>query len=231
MAWDEEARHHVFKLYGEGQTEMVIVREVCEARGSDDKTVRRCIAALDIITSVGYGEEVPAHLQSRFDDLNGTEHYLRELRRAYEAQWPTAMADPELGPHGRELFHFGQRLRDRLNPDFSSPKDHGDSRLLWVGRPTSYWEDPGPHRHQEEAMVEDKWPFMRYNAREHAVFPAFAEHLKGNQCWVHLAGLDEAVKNESETPASELVNAFRQCLYPDSRLRKLVILGRCDQCP
>lgn len=85
MAWDEEARRHVFRLYTEGKPERDIVKEVREAHGCDDKTVRRCIVGVDILTREGRDEEIPDELTDRYERLKGTASYLADLRRAYEA--------------------------------------------------------------------------------------------------------------------------------------------------
>lgn len=108
MAWDEEARRHVFRLYTEGKSERDIVKEVREAHGCDDKTVRRCIVGVDILTREGRNEEIPDELTDRYERLKGTATYLADLRREYEA-----FSRPVQAAHTR--FDAGKH-RQQLTP-------------------------------------------------------------------------------------------------------------------
>lgn len=89
----------------------------------------------------------------------------------------------ELGPHQRELYYFGLRLRDRLKlqtPDqiVGSPKLSPDDTGLWRG--------PGideSFRDQEKEAVEEEWGFDAYDARSHSVFGDFRRHLAVARCW------------------------------------------------
>jgi len=90
--------------------------------------------------------------------------------------------EPQSGPHQRELFHFGKRLRDRLN--LPTPEEvvravaRGDRLALWGGRLAS-----DGSRDSEEESLEQEWGFDRYDARRHPLFPAFGQHLGGHACW------------------------------------------------
>lgn len=91
--------------------------------------------------------------------------------------------DTELGPHQRELYYFGLRLRDRLKlprPDqiVGSPELSPDDLGLW--------RRPGIHesfRDQEEEAVEEEWGFDAHDARSHSVFGDFRRHLAMARCW------------------------------------------------
>jgi integrase len=100
--------------------------------------------------------------------------------------------DREPGPHRRELFHFGQRLRDRLG--LGTPEDvlasirEGDHLRMWKGRPSpGLAEEP---RNAEEAGVEREWGPSCHDARFHSLFPAFREHLGSHPCWAILEELE-----------------------------------------
>jgi hypothetical protein len=90
--------------------------------------------------------------------------------------------DREVGPHQRELFHFGQRLRDRLNlpmpEEVAGAAARGDHLALWSRRSAS--DMP---RDSEEERLEHEWGFDRCDAKRHSLFPAFEQHLAGHACW------------------------------------------------
>ena len=119
---------------------------------------------------------------------------ISRLTRSGELAWvldrsappPTAQvqtAENELGPHQRELYYFGIRLRDRLSlprPDQvvkPSPKPSRDHLGLWTG--------PGideSFRDEEEA-IETEWGFEDYDARNHSAYYNFRRHLAQARCW------------------------------------------------
>ena len=98
----------------------------------------------------------------------------------------------ELGPHERELFHFGRRLRDRLA--------HPPLREL-VGlekpRPEALWagvdvEGTVP-QDQEDGAVGREWGFGTYDARGHSLFGFFRQHMgSAHACWAQLDQVSEA---------------------------------------
>ncbi len=49
-----------------------------------------------------------------------------------EAQMADADWDTELGPHRKRLFYFGQRLRDRLDPE--AGRARSSVATLWAAR-------------------------------------------------------------------------------------------------
>jgi len=92
--------------------------------------------------------------------------------------------DPELGPHGRELFHFGRCLRDRLQVEtpivvveLMARRGHVP---LWSGRP-GFWA--GAPQNDEEENVENEWGFQHFDARTHSLFPCLRQHLDDSRCW------------------------------------------------
>ena len=98
MAWGPEARLRTIGLYRLGRSEHEIVATVRQETKCDDKTVRRCIAGLDLLREGATGREgelrkiedgtlgeEAASIAHRFRTHSGTERYLRELRRVYEA--------------------------------------------------------------------------------------------------------------------------------------------------
>ncbi len=109
-------------------------------------------------------------------------------------------ADPELGPHRRELYYFGQRLRDRL--ELATPLEmaealaNGNGLAMWSGRPD--WLTAKPPRDAEEENVEQEWGFGRYDARTHSLFPAFQQHLAGHPCWAALEQVEGSFRKYVE---------------------------------
>ncbi|MBE9502102.1 MAG: tyrosine-type recombinase/integrase [Chloroflexi bacterium] len=112
----------------------------------------------------------------------------------------TGIADPELGPHQRELFYFGQRLRDRLN--LATPLEAVDSLAkgsglaMWSGRSVSL--SAGAPRDAEEENVEQEWGFGRYDARTHSLYPAFWQHLAAHPCWTALERVEDSFRRYLE---------------------------------
>ncbi|MFW6126138.1 MAG: hypothetical protein ACOC58_03445 [Chloroflexota bacterium] len=91
--------------------------------------------------------------------------------------------DPELGPHRRELFYFGQRLRECVT--LPLPHEVVTAKLfegslmasMWHG---SYVDPESEPRDEEERSVEKDWGYgERYDARQHPLWPHFEQHLKG----------------------------------------------------
>ena len=98
MAWGPEAQLRTIELHRLGRSEHEIVATVRRESNCDDKTVRRCIAGLDLLREGATGREgvlreieegalgeEAASIAHRFQTHSGTEHYLRDLRRVYEA--------------------------------------------------------------------------------------------------------------------------------------------------
>ncbi len=108
--------------------------------------------------------------------------------------------DPELGPHGRELFYFLRCLRDRIfltSPDrlqapamvtgavdFISAADRRSMRHpadMWKGRALDRTLDGKPV-HPEEQRVESEWGLLLYDARQHSLYASFYQHFQGHTC-------------------------------------------------
>ena len=104
------------------------------------------------------------------------------------------LGDPDLGPHGRELFHFGRCLRDRLEVETPIVVVELMARRgqvpLWSGRP-GFWA--GAPRNAEEENVEQEWGFRHFDARTHALFPCFRQHLDDSPCWGLLNEAERAI--------------------------------------
>ena len=108
---------------------------------------------------------------------------------------------PDLKSHRRDLFYFGQRLRDRLellaphqalNQWKSTSVETG--LALWSGRPAIPDKDPAGLS-EEEWSVEDGWKSGLFNARFHPQFAFFREHLDGNSLWKDFDRLDDLVRD------------------------------------
>ena len=108
--------------------------------------------------------------------------------QAGPAERSITQADPELGPHARELFAFGARFRDRL-----AVPSVGQSDLV-EGR---WWQGAGFMRalaSEEEATVEQQWGMLLRDAREHPLYPLFYAHLAGHDdVWAALSSALEAL--------------------------------------
>ncbi len=87
MPWGSRARETVMRLFEQGQSEQAIVKEVLREYACDDKTIRRYIAGLQLLRAqdTGAGAEHLKTARDRYDNLNGSEHHLLELGRAYDA--------------------------------------------------------------------------------------------------------------------------------------------------
>jgi len=109
-------------------------------------------------------------------------------------------AEPELGPHRREIFYFGQRLRDCLNLatplEMAEALANGNGLAMWSGRPD--WLTAKPPRDADEENVEQEWGFDRYDARTHPLFPAFQQHLAGHPCWAALGKVEDSFRRYLE---------------------------------
>ena len=80
-AWGDKSRDAVIQKFANGETEKNIVKSVCGQYGVNDKSVRKCIAGLDLIEHEDKG--LPSEdLRERFRNLGGTDRYVTELRRA-----------------------------------------------------------------------------------------------------------------------------------------------------
>ena len=104
--------------------------------------------------------------------------------------------DQELELHRRELYYFGQRLRNRL--ELPAPHQvltewqtvsEGLERVFWSGRPAIPVWDPA-EMSEEEWNVEEGWKSSPFNAESHPLFPSFREHLAGGSLWRDFESLE-----------------------------------------
>ena len=194
MAWGPKARRQSIELYRAGHPEKDIVRSICSEFRCDDKSVRRCIAGLDLIQEGGTGEtkesleiqkgllrEAAVGIADRFARLGGTEHYLRELRRVYETSehLPLARLSFAMGAHFKELMDFGTRLRDRLTiaPHVAVLSGTEKLEAVWHGSRRTAWS------FEDESGQAQDWGRGIRRQRHHHLFQPLAYHLKGNPCW------------------------------------------------
>ena len=102
--------------------------------------------------------------------------------------------DPELGPRGRDLFYFGQRIRDRLlGPDLvrmMARPGGTKAGLLWKGEEVN---GSRPYDTAESAVSKD-WGHSERDARQHPVFPLFQHYLDGTQCLQLLEDAERAIR-------------------------------------
>ncbi len=81
MSWGPKAQKLVFEMFDDGQPVKVIVADVKKAHKCDDKTVRRCVAGLDLIRAGKTPQE-----DDHFERMGGTKRYFGDLERAYKAR-------------------------------------------------------------------------------------------------------------------------------------------------
>ena len=98
----------------------------------------------------------------------------------------------ELGPHERELFQFGHRLRDRL-----APPPLRELVGLEKPRPDALWNAEGAEatapQDKEDGAVGMEWGVGRYDARGHSLFGFFKQHLgSAHPCWEQLVQVGKA---------------------------------------
>jgi len=105
--------------------------------------------------------------------------------------------DIDDGSHRRELFYFGQALRDRLKvlePTRIVPlSPYNDGELLmWTGESASAALSMESPRDAEEEAMESLWGRGRYyDATTHPLYGCFRAHLDGNGCW---RAIDDLIK-------------------------------------
>ncbi|MDO8472320.1 MAG: hypothetical protein Q7T05_00715 [Dehalococcoidia bacterium] len=107
----------------------------------------------------------------------------RSTKRLPASAAEKGSADPELGPHARELFYFGQRLRDRLGlllPLDAAALDPGEKRLnLWSSDVHAITGAKG-------------WALGNYDSRGDLLFASLQQHLAGNSCWTILKQVEDS---------------------------------------
>ena len=117
----------------------------------------------------------------------------------------TVEGSQELELHRRDLFYFGQLLRDRLellaphqalNQWTATSEEAG--MALWSGRLAIPDRDPAGLS-EEEWSVEDGWKSGPFNARVHPQFPFFREHLAGSSLWKNFDRLDDQFRDYFQT--------------------------------
>ncbi|MDP6452740.1 MAG: hypothetical protein QF898_05475 [SAR202 cluster bacterium] len=189
MSWDINAKHRVFQLYSEGRSETVIVKDVCEQFAPHNKTVRRCVAGLDLITldSSGASDIQIKARQDRFKILGGTDRYLSDLERDWNAWNQRNLPSSASRSHIDRLVYFGVRFRDRIRaplPHVVDLDNETNALPIWDGQSSQNWEEPPRDEDGLEKRVEDQWSGVGpYDARSHPLFPSFRKHLELHHCW------------------------------------------------
>ncbi len=144
--------------------------------------------------------QLAARVEGKFGEAAGIDKGTvgRILRRDWdktpqeggnEGQAGSIKTDQELESHRRELYRFGQRLRDRL----VLPAPHqaltqllnaseGVDQVFWSGRPAIPARDHA-EMSEEEWNVEEGWGGGPFNAGRHPLFPCFRDHLAGESLW------------------------------------------------
>jgi hypothetical protein len=132
----------------------------------------------------------------------GEDTVRREVKRRLAARGEIGgKTDPELGPHGRELFYLGQRFRDLARvplPHEVLTVMRGEYKgRMWEGWPTEavdvgsgYIPMPVAPPDPIEMAVAEEMRFPRHDARKHSLFPAFQQHLTGHPCWERLGRME-----------------------------------------
>ena len=107
---------------------------------------------------------------------------------------------PDLESHRRELYYFGQRLRDRLEllaPHQALVQWKATSEeaglALWSGRAATPDKDTAGLS-EEEWNVEDGWKSGLFNARFQPQFAIFREHLAESDLWKDFDRLEGQVR-------------------------------------
>ena len=118
------------------------------------------------------------------------------LSEVYKIRREDRKADPELGPHQRELFYFGKCLRDRFTPEKPHKVEKSDAPdgqvAMWRRSPVDLL--PYGPKNDEEESVEREWGFGRYDARRHSLFRLFKRHLAGFPCWTALEKVEKGYR-------------------------------------
>ncbi len=186
-------------------------------KGASLRVVQELMGHESIATTQVYIGVTANHLKGAIQLLEDTpraekkthDQLAEELK---DVEPDTGTADPELGPHRREIFYFGQRLRDCLNLatplEMAEALANGNGLAMWSGRPD--WLTAKPPRDAEEENVEQEWGFDRYDARTHPLFPAFQQHLAGHPCWVAMGQLGTAFSGYREACQQAYTTVFEE---------------------
>jgi hypothetical protein len=182
VPWDRESQWLVFQLFDEGQSEREIVRTVVDGYRCNDKTVRRCLAGRSLVKDRLEGRPKDQG-RERFENLSGTENYLRQLEQAYRAYKEAREEDPHqalLSGHWPGLRQVAHALTNQLEaplpqllgfPWQTSPESNGDLMVELRG---------------EDLKLE-----LEVERRQ--LFHALQEHLPQDQAWIYLQQWKSAV--------------------------------------
>ena len=111
-AWGDKSRDAVIQKFKNGEKEKNVVKVVCGAYGVNDKSVRRCVAGLNLIRAKD--DELPSdELRERFENLSGPDRYITELRRAVNAN-PIPGLEAQLTYLSKKTAHL-KSLQSLLN--------------------------------------------------------------------------------------------------------------------
>ena len=179
---DRDLAHKVFDLLEAGKTPYAFE----DASLTSNRTARRLKTAKegfekgksdgDIAKATGWSEQLVAQVRNWWKEYHRTS---TQTGSVFESR-----------VHRGELFHFGQRLWDRLaipNP-VKVVRSKPGPPYLWSGEVSSV-----APRNDEEAFVAKEWGYGRtVDATTHPLFEAFKQHLRGHQCWLVLEDLQNA---------------------------------------
>ncbi len=182
MAWGPEAQRRLFLMYRDGQPEREIVKVLIGEFGCDDKTVRRCVVALDLIHAEFRGasdDNDAGGLRERFERIGGTERYLGDIRRIWSA-WTRSQSSSEID---NKLM---QSHRDELLPTLLDLREIGAFPLhdydlaVWQSR----LEDPcWPIAKGEICRDLDGGLTVRLHAQQRLQWKYLEQHLADDRVW------------------------------------------------
>ena len=160
--------------------------------------------------------------------LSGQLAWVLDRSAPLPSERQTSTREKELGPHERELYYFGVRLRDRLmlpRPD----QVVGPNRMLssvnldlWTGLGIDE-SSGGP----EEQAVDNEWGFQDFDARCHTLFADFRRHLADDSCWEFLNLVDETFQAYVSVcgQVDEQIQSEIRRLLPDLALDDVIVMS------
>ena len=190
MVWDRYAQRRVIALIDRGLEEKDIVAEVTRDFGCNDKSVRKCVGALqvrDLRRSNAPGRELESAEDRFFGGLGGTAHYLRELDSAV-----TALHEARDSPAGRE--HRKNLLAALLNLKGVGPLPLRDTDLMMLmASDRSHWPIA-----KGELLKEGSgrsWG-VKLDVESTHRWLYVEQHLRGNPFLAHVDHLKKAIADD-----------------------------------
>lgn len=190
MVWDRSAQRRVIALVDRGLEEKDIVAEVTRDFGCDDKSVRKCVGALQVRVlrrTNAPGRELESAEERFFGRLGGTAHYLRELDSAV-----TALHEARDAPVGRE--HRKLLLAALLNLKGVGPLPLRDTDLMMlVAAERSHW--PIARGQLLKESSDGSWG-VKFGVEGTHRWLYVEQHLRGNPFLSHLDHLKKAIAGD-----------------------------------